>query len=172
MLAGDGAVEVEDQVGAAVDDGGFVAETGGGVDHAENPEPTGVARGEAGRETRVSLRSAWDGPRRWRLLAGPGVDLDGEFVAFFAGVAAGVVGAGVFPGEEVDEVERFVALESCDFAAELEVVLGVDWVEEGDGEVGVAAEVAVLLGGGADAEEEVLAVPEEPDAVLNSIVRS
>jgi hypothetical protein len=38
--------------------------------------------------------------------------------------------------------------------------------------VGVAAEVAVLAGVREDAEEEVLAVPKEPDAVLNTIVQS
>ena len=69
----------------------------------------------------------------------------------------------------VDERLVGVRVDPDDRAAELQIAVVVGRVDDRDGDPVVALEVLVLLAAGGLAEEQVLAVPAEPDGVRNTI---
>src|SRR5262245_54652312 len=98
-------------------------------------------------------------------LRGPGVDLDRQLVAPLTSMAVAKISAGVFLGQLVDEVERFIEREVDHLTADFEVALRVRRVQERDGDMGIAPQIAVFLRLFLDTHQDVLAVPEKPDAV-------
>ena len=95
--------------------------------------------------------------------------MDHDDHALIAGLVPGVdILIHVLFGHAVDEGVVRVGIDAFDGAADFQVAIRVVGVDQGEGDAGIALDVAVFLATGGLAEEEMFAIPAEPDAVRNT----